>query len=87
MQDTILELWRGNIAPMEHCGEEDREAKHMLELMVKNQEELRQSLTPSQAEILYRYTACADDYLLQMVELAFRDGFCLGTKLAAEALL
>ena len=87
MQQTILELWRGKITPMEHCGEEDREAKQMLELMVKNQEELRQSLTLSQAEILHRYTACADDYLLQMVELAFCQGFSLGAKLTAEALL
>ena len=35
MHQTIIELWRGNIAPYEHCGSRDEEATQLLELMEK----------------------------------------------------
>lgn len=87
MHQTIIELWRGNIAPYEHCGSRDEEATQLLELMEQNREVLCKGLTAAQAEIFHRYISCADDYLLRMTEIAFCDGFCLGGKLAAEALI
>ena len=87
MQQTIVELWRGNIAPYENCGSHDEEARQMLELMERNREALCQKLAKEQAEVFDRYISCAEDYLLRMTENAFCDGFRLGSKLTAEALL
>ena len=87
MQQTIIELWRGNIAPVEHCGAHDMEANHLLTLMEQNREKLCKGLTAAQAEVFEKYMDCSGEYLLRMSELSFCEGFCLGSKLATEALL
>ena len=87
MTQTMKDLWNGNIAPCEHCGAHDGELNHLLNLMERNRENLWGGLLPEQAEIFQKYLDCADEYLLRMLESAFCDGFALGSKLAAEALL
>lgn len=39
-----------------------------------------------QKEIFQKYIDCSEDYLLRLTELAFCDGFCLGSHLATESL-
>ncbi len=87
MKSTITDLWRGNIAPVKECGAYDQEARQTLQFMEKNREELCQGLTAEQAEVFHRYMSCSEDYLLRMVEIAFCDGFCLGSRLTAETLI
>ena len=84
---TILDLWNGKITPFEHCGTHDSEATHLLGLMERNREALREGLTASQMEIFQKYIDCSEDYLLRLLELAFCDGFCLGGKLVMEIVL
>lgn len=84
---TIIDLWNGNIAPCEHCGSHDSEANHLVCLMEKNLETLREGLTTAQSEVLQKYIDCSEEYLLRMMELAFYDGFCTGGKLAMEMML
>ena len=87
LKSTITDLWRGNIAPVEHCGSHDAEANHLLTLMEQNREKLCKGLTAAQAEVFEKYMDCSGEYLLRMSELSFCEGFCLGSKLATEALL
>ena len=87
MKSTIIDLWRGNIAPYAHCDSHDEEATQLLELMEQNREALCNGLTAAQAEVFHRYMRCSEDYLLRMTELSFCEGLCLGSRLAAEALL
>lgn len=84
---TIIDLWNGNIAPFEHCGSHDTEVNHLIGLMERNRENLRKGLTGDQMEVFQKYIDCSEEYLLRMLELAFCDGFGLGSKLAVEALL
>lgn len=87
MTQTITDLWNGNIAPCEHCGSHDTEANHLIGLMARNREVLREGLTAAQRETFQKYIDCSEEYLLRMLELAFYDGFCLGSKLDMESLL
>ena len=87
MQQTIIDLWNGNIAPCEHCGSHDPVINKLMSLMERNQEKLSSGLTEAQMETFQKYTDCSDEYLLRMIELAFCDGFCLGSKLIMETLL
>ena len=83
---TIKELWYGNITPCEHCGCHDPEANHLIKLMERNREVLREELTDVQRETFQKYIDSSEEYLLRMLELAFCDGFRLGSKLMVEAL-
>ena len=87
MSTSISDLWNGNIAPCEHCGAHDSEANHLLGLMERNLETLREGLTAAQSEIFQKYLDCSEEYLLRMLELAFCDGFCAGGKLVMEIVL
>jgi len=84
---TIIDLWNGNIAPCEHCGAHDSEVNHLIGLMERNRETLREGLTAVQMEIFQKYIDSSEEYLLRMLELAFCDGFCLGGKIAMEITL
>lgn len=87
MVQTISDLWNGDIAPCEHCGSHDAQANHLIGLMERNREALREGLTAAQMELFQRYIDSSEAYLLRMLELAFCDGFCLGSKLAIEVLI
>ena len=87
MTETIINLWNGNIAPCEHCGAHDPAVNKLIGLMERNREKLCKGLTEAQMELYQKYIDCSEEYLLRMLELAFSDGFCLGSKLAMESLL
>lgn len=86
MLQTISDLWNGNIAPFEHCGAHDPEANHLIYLMERNREALCGELPDMQKETFQKYIDCSEEYRLRMMELAFCDGFCLGSRFAIEAL-
>ncbi len=87
MRQTIKDLWNGNLAPCENCGSHDPEVKNMISLIERNREKLSAGLTEAQNKLFQRYIDCAEEYLLCMLELAFCDGFSLGSRLTMEALL
>ena len=84
---AIIDLWKGNVAPCEHCGSHDAEANRMIVLMERNRDALYEGLTAAQKETFQSFIDCSEEYLLRMMELAFCDGFCLGGKLVMEVLL
>lgn len=86
MPQTIIDLWYGNIAPCEHCGSHDPEANHLISLIERNREALCENLTAEQKETFQKYIDCMEEYLLRMLELAFCDGFCMGSRLVMESL-
>lgn len=86
MMHTIVDLWNGNIAPCEHCGSHDAEANRLVNLMECNREALCEGLTAAQKEVFQKYIDCSEEYLLRMLELAFCDGFSLGSRITIETL-
>lgn len=86
MKNTISDLWNGNIAPYECCGACDPAINELIALIERNREALNVGLTDTQREVFQKYIDCFDEYLLRMLELAFCDGFSLGSRLVVEAL-
>ena len=84
MENMISELWFGNIAPCEHCGSHDRQANTLIGLKERNRENLNRELSDSQKELLQKYIDASEEYLLRMMELSFREGFCIGSRMTAE---
>ena len=87
MSQTIIDLWNGNLAPVEHCGARDPMVREQVSRIERHRETLGRGLTQAQAETFQKYMECSEAYLLRMLELAFRDGFCLGSRLGIETLL
>ncbi len=83
---TLLEdLWYGNIDPHEAILTGSKRYKHLLSLMCRNRDELNETLTDKQSEVLEKYdTAVNEMHSLAEVE-AFSYGFRLGVKLMIEA--
>ena len=86
MLQTISELWNGNVAPCEHCGSHDVQANRLSSLLAQHRNVLMDRLTDEQTELLQKYVDCSEDYLLRLLELAFCEGFSLGSKLIIEVL-
>lgn len=83
---TILEdLWYGNIDPHEMILAGNKRYKHLLSIMSRNRDELNETLTEKQAEILERYDASINEmHSLAEVE-AFSYGFRVGVNLMIES--
>lgn len=85
--ETITDLWYGAIAPWETCGAGDKQSIQLCTLRERHRGALDAGLTDAQKEVFQKYQQCGEEYLLRMMELAFREGYCLASRLAAEALL
>ena len=86
MTKTIEDLWNGNLAPADNCGNRDPELNHLIALMERNRAKLCESINALQQETFEKYIDSSEEYLLRMMERAFCDGFCLASKLLMEAL-
>ena len=83
---TLLEnLWYGNVDPHEAILTDSKRYKHLLSLMGRNRDELNETLTDKQSEVLEKYDESVNEmHSLAEVE-AFSYGFRLGVKLMIEA--
>ena len=81
------ELWYGNISPFEQCTRGDKQLKELLSLMARNRDELEETLTDKQKEVLEKF----EENMNEMHGIAERDafsyGFRLGVQLMADAFL
>ena len=84
---TIDELWYGNISPFEQCTRGDKRLKELLSLMVRNREELGETLTEKQKEVLEKFEDCINEMHSITERDAFAYGFRLGVRLMAESFL
>ena len=85
--DIIRELWYGNVVPFEQCTRGDKQLKELLSLLARNRDELEETLTDKQKEVLEKF----EENMNEMHGIAERDafsyGFRLGVRLMAEAFL
>lgn len=87
MTKTISQLWGGNLDPVMHLGANNIEIAKMEKLMSDNFSKLKTKINDEQKAILEKYLDCVNDYVFLISEQSFCDGFCLGTKISAEALI
>lgn len=86
MTKTITELYNGNLLPIKNLGRYNDEIKQLENLMEKNLEMLEKELNEEQKAIFNKYDSNINEYMYLLSQQAFCDGFCIGTKLLAEAL-
>ena len=87
MTKTIAELWCGNIDPISRSGRNNEKLKSLEKLITRNSDKLSESLDQKQRELFEKYNDCMDEYLFNSCEQAFCDGFSLGARILAEALI
>ena len=87
MTRTIEQIWNGNLEPAEHLGRSSREIIQLEKLIARNLEKLETVLNDDQKPFLKRYCDAVDEYALLNYEQAFCEGFCLGARIIAEALI
>ena len=83
---TIIDLWNGDIAPVERCGAFDREANLLALKMEHLQTKVEAAMTVEEKEVFQLFVRQTDAYYLRLMALAFREGFSLGSSLTAEAM-
>ena len=83
---TALEdLWYGNINPHETFLNGNCRFKHLLSLMGKNRDDLSDTLTEQQKELLEKYDEAVNEMHSLAEQAAFQYGFALGVMLMAES--
>ena len=86
MTETIARLWRGELEPARYSGMNNPEIKQLENLLQCNGEKLVEYLSAKGNDIFEKYNDCIKEYISVLSEQSFCDGFCLGTKITAEAL-
>ena len=83
----ILEqLWYGNIEPTEYDASPCKEYKEVLQLMNRNEERLRATMTDEQTELFSRYTDCVREFQTMTECLLFQNSFKLGARIMLEVM-
>lgn len=86
MTNTIVRLWHGDLEPVSSSGTNDPELKELERLLQRNGERLEEYLDEKGKALFEKYYDCVEEYIAVLCEQAFCNGFCLGTKITAEAL-
>lgn len=86
MSNTIAQLYRGQLEPKNILGNGNIEMRRAEILIEKNFNKLKENLNEETKIILEKYSQCIDEYIVLISEQAFCDGFCLGTRISAEAI-
>lgn len=87
MSQTIRQLWNGHLAPGRYSGTDNPEIKASLEAIEGHLLELNRALGKEEAALLESYRCRVNEYIALCSEQAFCDGYAMGTKITAEALL
>ena len=80
----LEEFWYGNIEPMEYDTSSCKEYKKLLELICRNEEKLKATMTDEQKELFSKYTDCVREYQTMADCLLFQHSFKLGARMMVE---
>ena len=83
----ILEEFRcDNIKPIEYDTSSNKEYKKSVELIFRNEEKLKATITDEQKEPFERYTDCVQENQLITDCLIFQNGFKPGVRMMLEVM-
>ncbi len=84
---TILEdLYYGNIHPWEMAVKKESREQKAVQLMVSNEEKLRETLTDQQKEMLDKYRDSYNKLLAICERESFVGGYILATRIMVEVM-
>ena len=81
----LEEFWYGNIEPTEY-DTSSKEYKKLQELICRNEEKLKATMTDEQKELFEKYTNCVREYQTITDCLIFQNGFKLGARMMLEVM-
>ena len=81
----LEEFWYGNIEPTEY-DTSSTEFKKLLELIWRNEEKLRASMTDEQKELFEKYIDCMHEYQAITACLIFQNSFKIGARMMLEVM-
>ena len=82
----LEEFWYGNIEPMEYDTSSYKEYKKLLELICRNEEKLKATMTDEQKKLFSKYTDCVREYQTITDCLLFQNSFKLGARMMVEVM-
>ena len=82
----LEEFWYGNIEPMEYDTSSCKEYKKLLELICRNEEKLKATMTDEQKKLFSKYTDCVREYQTIADYLLFQNSFKLGARMIIEVM-
>ena len=81
--NILEEFWYGNLEPAEYDASPDPEYKELLQIIIRNEEKLKATMTDSQKELFSRYMDCVREFQAMAECLLFQNSFCLGARMIA----
>ena len=82
----LEEFWYGNIEPTEYDTSSCKEYKKLQELIYRNEEKLRATMTAEQKELFEKYMDCVREYQTITDCLIFQNSFRLGARMMLEVM-
>ena len=82
----LEEFWYGNIEPTEYDTSSKKEYKKLVELIFRNEEKLKATMTDEQKELFEKYTDCVRGNQVITDCLIFQNSFRLGTRMMLEVM-
>ena len=82
----LEEFWYGNIEPTEYDTSSCKEYKKLLELICRNEEKLKATMTDEQKELFEKYSDCVREHQTNTDCLIFQNGFKLGGRIMLEVM-
>lgn len=82
----LAEFWYGNVEPTEYDTSSCKEYKKLPELICRNKEKLRATMTDEQKELFAKYTNCVREYQTLTDCLIFQNSFKLGARMVLEVM-
>ena len=82
----LEEFWYGNIEPTEYDTSSCKEYGELLELICRNEEKLRATMTDEQKELFEKYTDCVRECQTITDSLIFQNSFKLGARMMVEVM-
>ena len=81
----LEEFWYGNIEPTEY-DTSSTEFQKLLELICRNEEKLKSSMTDEQKELFEKYSDCMHEHQAITACQIFQNGFKLGARMMLEVM-
>ena len=77
----LEEFWYGNIEPTEYDTSSCKEYKKLQELICRNEEKLKSTMTDEQKELFEKYNDCVREYQTIIDCPIFQNSFQLGARM------
>jgi hypothetical protein len=84
--NILEEFWYGNLEPAESDASPDPEYKELLQLIIRNEEKLKATMTDSQKELFSRYMDCVREFQAKADCMLFQNSFRLGARMMLDVM-